>query len=77
MQVTPPTVGRLLMRNRVWAWRHAKTGRFGPVTVRSKPITGQINELSVSLAGVEAFAGQTFTPVQLAAAGIKQPQEAA
>ena len=71
MLVSPPTVGKLLQRPRRWAHRHVKAGAFGPVTQPHRRL------LLVDLAGVEAFAGQQFTQAQLAAAGIKQPQEAA
>ena len=71
MLVTAPTIARLFLRPRLWAYEHLKAGDFGP------PVYRRGRAGCVDLAGVEAFAGRHFTPAQLAAAGAKQPQEAA
>ncbi len=68
--ITPPTIGRLLRRPRRWAQRRVVAGAFGPVLKRRG------RTYYVDLAAVEAFAGQNFTPAQLAAAaGATQAQE--
>jgi hypothetical protein len=51
----------------MWAFRQIKAGTFGPTVERRG------RAMLVELSEVEAFAGQHFTPAQLAAAGIKQP----
>src|SRR5207248_605204 len=64
MLVTPPTIGRLLLRPRRWAHRQVRAGHFGPaVRIRGRA-------LGVRLAAVEAYAGRRFSNAQLAAAGI-------
>lgn len=69
MLVTPPTIGKLLQRPRRWAHRRVVAGAFGPIVMRRG------RTLLVDLSAVEARTGQTFTPAQLAAAGIKQPYQ--
>ena len=69
MLVTAPIIGRLFMRPRLWAYEHLKAGDFGPAIHRR----GRAD--CVTLASVEAFAGQPFTPAQLTAAGIKSQKE--
>lgn len=61
MRLTPPQVGRLLARQRVWAWHHVKAGDFGPCVRIGRA-------WHVDLAAVEEFAGVKFTPAQIAAA---------
>ncbi len=62
MRVRTPVIARLFGRNRVWARRHAVAGDFVPIT------RGSRRALEVELAGIERYAGHTFTPEQLAAA---------
>jgi hypothetical protein len=65
--VTPPQIGRLLGRGRKWASRQVDAKRFGPVVHRR----GRWQY--VSLAAVAHYHGRPFTPEQLRAAGIRQP----
>jgi hypothetical protein len=71
MLITTPIIGRLFARPRLWAYEHLKAGDFGPAVYQR----GRAD--CVDLAGVETFAGQSFTPAQLiaAAAGITKPRE--
>jgi hypothetical protein len=62
--VAGPVIARLFARPRLWAYKRIKRGRFGPVVKRRG------RALLVDLAAVEAAAGTTFTPAQLAAAGV-------
>ena len=68
MLVTAPTIARLTARPRLWAYRQIMAKRFGPITRRKG------RALEVELNRVQAVFG-TFTPEQLAAAGV--PEEAA
>jgi formate hydrogenlyase subunit 4 len=63
LRITPPIVGRLLAISRVMAHRRVVSGNFGAVHRR-----GIVHE--VDLANVAACVGITFTPSQLAAAGV-------
>lgn len=69
MLVTAPIIGRLTARPRLWAYRRIVAGRFGPVHRR------QGHALLVDLAGVEAATGTTFSPAQLAAAGVAHTRQ--
>jgi hypothetical protein len=69
MVITTPAIARLFLRPRLWAFEHLQAGDFGPVICRRG------RAYYVDLAAVEAFAGRSFTPVQLAAAGITQPHQ--
>jgi len=62
-------IARLLGRPRMWAYRQVEADRFGPILYRR----GRWSY--VSLAAVEAYAGHTFTPAQLLAAGVNQPHQ--
>jgi hypothetical protein len=53
----------------MWAYRQVEADRFGPILYRR----GRWSY--VSLAAVEAYAGHTFTPAQLLAAGVNQPHQ--
>jgi hypothetical protein len=64
MYLTAPPIARLVGHRRLWAWVQIKRGRFGPVVRRRG------RALEVELANVEAALGRTFSPEQLAAAGI-------
>lgn len=61
--ISVPAIGALHGRDGKWAWRRAKAGSFGPITV----IAGDGYAM---LSQVEAYHGGPFTAVQLAAAGI-------
>lgn len=62
MQITAPTLGRLLGRDRTWAWRHIRRGDFGPDRlVRGARL--------VPLSAVESYAGMSFTADQIERAG--------
>jgi hypothetical protein len=52
--LSPPAIAALLCRDRVTAWRHVVAGNFGPTFRRGRIVY-------VDLAGVENFAGMTFT----------------
>jgi hypothetical protein len=64
MFVTPPTIGRLHLRSRVWAWQRVKAGYYG------QPTRGPRGALVVPLSKVESVAGRRFSAEQLAAAGV-------
>jgi hypothetical protein len=64
MLIAGPAIAKLFARPRLWAYKGIKRGRFGPV-VKSRG-----RALLVDLAAVQAAAGTTFTPAQLAAAGV-------
>jgi hypothetical protein len=64
MLVTAPSIARLAARPRLWAFEQIKKGRFGPVVSRRG------RAYVVELAAVEAALGMTFTPAQLACAGV-------
>jgi hypothetical protein len=69
MLVTASAIARLAGYRRLWAWVQIKRGRFGPV-VRKRGRT-----FEVKLASVEAALGMTFSPEQLAAAGISPHED--
>jgi hypothetical protein len=64
MLVTAPTIGRLLARPRLWAFRHVKAGHFGPVIHRHG------RTLYVELRNVEARVGRRFSLAHLADIGL-------
>jgi len=64
MLIAGPAIARLFARPRLWAHKAIRRGRFGPVVKRRG------RALLVDLTAVEAAAGTTFTPAQLAAAGV-------
>jgi hypothetical protein len=70
MLVTSPTVARLLLKSRKWAYRRARTGDFGMVYRRKG------RALWVDLGEAERRLGIKFTPKQLVAVGlIRNPPE--
>jgi len=64
-----PTIGALFARPRLWAWRRARRGAFGPLTTTA-------GDLHATLAGVERYHGCSFSAEQLRAAGVLDPSEA-
>jgi hypothetical protein len=64
MLVTAPTIGRLLARPRLWAYRKVKRGDYGPVIHRRG------RALLVNLANVEERIGRRFSSAHLAAIGL-------
>lgn len=65
MNLTAPQVARLFARSRGWAWVRILAGEFGPAR-QAENRAGQ--PWIVTLEAVEAYAGVTFTPEQIAAA---------
>jgi hypothetical protein len=66
LAVTPPMIGRLLGRPRMWAFRQVDAGRYGPTT-------RQNGVLFADLAGVENAACRTFSDENIAFAVNSQP----
>jgi hypothetical protein len=64
MLVTTPIVAKLFCRPRLWAYRRAKAGRFGPIVRRRG------RALYLPLSGVERSIGRRFSHEQLAAVGL-------
>jgi hypothetical protein len=64
MLIAGPAIAKLFARPRLWAYKAIKSGRFGPVVKRRG--RAQLVDLAV----VQAATGMTFTPAQLAAAGL-------
>lgn len=63
MLISTPTIARLALRPRLWAYRYAKAGYFGLVDQRG-------HALLVDHRNVERRLGRRFFPTQLATAGI-------
>jgi hypothetical protein len=64
MLVTAPKIASLLGRPRLWGYRQMQAGRYGPI------VRQNMHHGCVHLAAVEAAEHVTFTPQQLAAAGV-------
>jgi hypothetical protein len=65
MWISPPVIGRLAAKPRLWARRRLRRGDFGPTQRKGRVWFAQ-------LGGVERRLGVTFTPEQVAAALKKQ-----
>lgn len=63
--VTAPTIGKLLGRPRMWAYRQIRAGRFGPI-VHRRGLWAYVD-----LRRVQAVEHQTFTHEQLRLAGVE------
>jgi hypothetical protein len=69
MLITTPAIAKLFLRPRLWAYRQAKAGRFGPVIRRRG------RAFYVPLRNVAAYRGSAFSADQLAALGLTRTEE--